>query len=164
MKLCFQPIDEAAIRTILIWRYERPYHIYNLSLHPDDPYVSAMEMDYFLTPAFAFQAIFDEETAEQVAFCSFGSDGQVTGGDYREEALDIGMGVRPDLTGKGLGAFFATAVIAFAIQTFQPPKLRVTIASFNQRAMRVWQKNGFHPVQTFENPSNMGFTIFTRSC
>jgi RimJ/RimL family protein N-acetyltransferase len=165
MKLHFQPFDEQAIQTMMAWQYERPYHTYNMSLHPDDPYISPMEMDYFLSPAFAFHAILDEETAEQVAFCSFGGDAQVYGGDYSEAALDIGMGVRPDLTGKGLGALFATAVITFAIQTFQPSKLRVTIANFNQRAIRVWGKNGFQPIQTFESvDSKMPFTIFTKSC
>lgn len=84
-----------------------------------------------------------DENSELVAYCSFGQDGQVTGADYRDQALDIGMGIRPDLTGRGKGAEYAKAVLEFADSFFKPKAFRVTIAAFNKRAIRVWQKLGF---------------------
>ena len=59
------------------------------------------------------------------------------------------IGMRPNLTGQGYGSDFAAAAMNFAIKIFQPPVFRVTIAAFNLRARRVWEKNGFHQVQTF---------------
>jgi len=74
----------------------------------------------------------------------------VPGGDYSDEALDIGLGVRPDLTGRGQGLTFVQTVLAFAQKQYTPAAFRVTIAEFNKRALRVWQKAGFRAVQRFE--------------
>ncbi len=46
-------------------------------------------------------------------FCSFGADGQVAGGDYSGQCLDIGMGIWPDLTGRGNGKRYAQAVVSY---------------------------------------------------
>lgn len=92
-----------------------------------------------------------DEVEELVGFCSFGEDGQVPGGDYHLDALDIGMGIRPDLTGRGLGINYVNSVLEFARGTFNPCRFRVTIAAFNQRAMRVWQKAGFRQESGFRH-------------
>ena len=137
------PLSRAGIDSITQWRYAPPYDLYNLDgpLRPED-------IDYFLDPAFAYHEIANA-AGVIVGFCSFGVDAQVPGGDYQDDALDIGMGIRPDLTGHGWGAIFAKAVMAFARDQYRPPRLRVTIAAFNQRAQRVWQKLGFQPVTHF---------------
>jgi ribosomal-protein-alanine N-acetyltransferase len=84
-----------------------------------------------------------------IGFCTFGQDARVPGGDYAASALDIGLGVRPDLTGKGHGTEIVTAVVDFAMRTFEPQRLRVTIAEWNTRAQRVWERNGFVPQSRF---------------
>lgn len=54
-------------------------------------------------------------------------------------------------------------VIAFALVTFAPPALRVTIAAFNGRAQRVWQKAGFAEVSRFgRERDRMPFLISTK--
>ncbi|MCP5094673.1 MAG: GNAT family N-acetyltransferase [Chloroflexi bacterium] len=146
MTLTFLPMNEASAYLITGWHYDPPYHIYNIS--SSDPAFIKRAVSYFLDPVYQFQRILDEQ-GKLAAFCSFGVDAQVPGGDYTAEALDIGMGVRPDLTGQGLGATFSKAVIQFAYETYNPPMLRVTIASFNIRAQRVWQKYGFVQQQDF---------------
>lgn len=95
-----------------------------------------------------------DENSELVAYCSFGQDGQVSGGNYRDPALNIGMGIRPDLTGGRKGAEYANAVLEFADSLFKPKAFRVTIAAFNKRAMRVWQKLGFERNLAYNNPSH----------
>jgi RimJ/RimL family protein N-acetyltransferase len=74
------------------------------------------------------------------------------------------LGVRPDLTGQGRGSTYTTAVCNFAVQTFAPTKLRVTIAEFNQRAQHAWAKAGF--VQSYAFRSAHGarpFVVLTRA-
>lgn len=144
MPLRLEPIDEARARELLRWRYEPPYELYNMEAESADEVVG-----FLLDPQNGYYAITDEH-GDLVAFCCFGMDAQVPGGDYRAAALDIGLGVRPDLTGQGQGATYVETVIEFGRRTFQPPALRVTIAQFNQRARRVWEKAGFRPVQTFD--------------
>ena len=143
MSLWFRPLDESSARTLAGWKYEPPYDIYDLaSPEPEDTLL------YLLDPQNAFYGIYGQQDSLE-AFCSFGPDGQVSGGDYSRPALDIGLGVRPDLTGQGNGAAYVNAVIDFANSTYAPERLRVTIAAFNSRALRVWQKAGFQDVQRF---------------
>jgi ribosomal-protein-alanine N-acetyltransferase len=88
----------------------------------------------------------------------------VPGGDYDEEALDIGGGLRPDLTGQGLGPSFMEAALEFGRRQFGPVSFRATVAAFNRRAQRVCEKLGFRPVQTFERMHNgKRFTILVRA-
>jgi [ribosomal protein S18]-alanine N-acetyltransferase len=158
MSLIFRPLDERSAATILDWKYEPPYNIYNLaSPEPKNT------VQYLLDPQNAFYGMYDQQDRLE-AFCSFGPDGQVAGGDYSIPALDLGMGVRPDLTGQGQGAIYVKAVIDFANATYAPERLRVTIAAFNNRARRVWEKAGFQAVQEFRGGwENMDFTIMMKA-
>jgi ribosomal-protein-alanine N-acetyltransferase len=153
----FQPMDEANARAIPEWRYDEPYDIYNIA--PDDV---EKELRCFLDPQNAYYTITGEH-GDLVGYCCFGPDGQVPGGDYRTAALDIGLGVRPDLTGQGRGLTYVNAVLDFARRTFPPTAFRVTIAEFNKRALRVWQKAGFRPVQTFQREKDgRAFVVLMR--
>lgn len=157
------PITAENVEEILTWRYEPPYNIYNMGKDPANPLELKETVTYFLQPEYHFQAILLKSQNELAAFCSFGADGQVAGGDYRAEAIDIGMGVRPNLTGRGLGAMFAGVAIDFAQKTFAPPRLRVTIAEFNRRAQKVWERHNFVPVHRFRaNYGGRPFIIYVR--
>lgn len=137
-------MDEASARAIFEWLYDAPYDLYNL-----DPEDVEENLQVFLDPQCAYYAITDQD-GDLVAYCCFGPDAQVPGGDYRPAALDIGLGVRPDLTGQGCGLTYVQAVLDFALERFEPPALRVTVAEFNKRAQRMCEKAGFRPVQTFD--------------
>lgn len=145
-KLDFRPMDEPGVRAVARWRYEPPYDIYSLNREDEQVLVQT-----FLNPAYHYYQVRDQ-AGDLVAYCCFGPDARVPGGDYAAEALDVGLGLRPDLTGQGQGMAFVHAVLDFARRTFAPPALRVTVAGFNQRALHVWQKVGFRPIQTFERP------------
>jgi len=140
----FKQMNKKNARKILTWRYPPPYDIYNLG-----PEKSEESVAYLMKPENRFFSILSE-SGDLVGFCSFGPDGQVPGGDYRAEALDIGMGVRPDLTGQGEGIRYVRAILDFARETLAPACFRVTIAGFNRRAIQVWSQAGFRPVHTFE--------------
>lgn len=151
----FQPIDESSVRAILNWRYEPPYDFYNY-LEGD------ANLHYLLDPQNNFYKIVDKND-ELVGYCSFGQDGQVTGGDYYNEALDVGMGIRPNLTGRGKGVEYANAVLEFGEGLLKPKAFRVTIAAFNKRALRVWQNLEFEQQQLFERSSDgMHFVVLVR--
>jgi len=84
-----------------------------------------------------------------IGFRSFGADGQVPGGSYDDSALDTGGGLRPELTGRGLGREAIGTGLEFGRQRFAPAAFRMTIASFNLRAQRVVQALGFRRVGSF---------------
>jgi len=149
------PINEKSGQEIIAWHYPEPYQIYNVS--PED---AAETIAAFQEPAYQYFQIRDQDH-RLVAFFNFGIDARVSGGDYSQDALDIGLGVNPDLTGQGKGAHYARIVLQYARDTLDDNVYRVTIAAFNLRARRVWEKIGFTQVQHFQRPTDgMEFNIF----
>ncbi len=90
-----------------------------------------------------------------VGYCTFGEDGQVPGGNYDGAGLDIGLGIKPTRTGSGRGHHYAAAVIDHASTAFEFRQLRVTIATGNKRAVRVWSSAGFAEISRFATPRNV---------
>ena len=157
MKINYRPSDEKSAREFLMWHYETPYDIYNCPHEDVEKYIQ-----YNIDPANNVYAIFDQ-AGQLIAYCSYGKDAQVPGGDYSENALDIGMMVKPELTGRGMGSSFAREVIQNGLHKYTANKLRVTIAAFNKRAIRTWEKNGFQHKQNFKRRGNgMEFVIMTK--
>ncbi|MFI5103639.1 MAG: GNAT family N-acetyltransferase, partial [Terriglobales bacterium] len=86
---------------------------------------------------------------EMVGYFCVGADARVPGWAYDDTALDFGMGLRPDLTGQGMGAEYLQEVIAVIAQRWPQRAFRVTVAGWNQRAIRVCLHAGFRTVATF---------------
>lgn len=163
LHLKFTPLAAAHIPEILTWRYEPPYDIYNMGDGTADPVSLAEALEYFSEPKYHFRAMLRQPEGRLAAFCSFGPDGQVGGGDYSQPAIDIGLGVHPASTGRGLGGMFVGETIAYAEQNFDASRLRVTIAEFNRRAQIVWERHGFIRVDRFvSNYGKRPFLIYVR--
>jgi len=133
------PMTGAYAAQIVTWQYLAPYDCYDMT--------GASEA--FLTSAEGgYHALVRD--GELIGFRSFGADGQVPGGKYDSSALDTGGGLRPDLTGKGLGREAIGTGLEFGRREFAPAAFRVTVASFNERALRVVRSLGFVRTGSFE--------------
>ncbi len=153
MQITVQPLTHDHIRAYGRWQYEPPYDLYNVAGEESE------NLAFFSDPANGYFALVNEE-GDLLGTCNFGADGQVPGGQYDDSAIDVGISMRPDLTGQGLGHIYAGVVFDFARQQFPGQKLRVTIAEFNGRSQRVCEKHGFHVTQHFLRPSDqMPFII-----
>ncbi len=137
------PLTRAHAEDIVTWRYDPPYDVYDMTdAEPDD----------LIDPEAGFHAVLagDGLAGERlVGFRSFGPDGRVPGWDYDDSALDTGGGLRPSLTGRGLGRAAIGAGLAFGRDRFAPAAFRVTVASFNTRARRTVESLGFEVVGSF---------------
>ena len=154
MQIEYRPADETSAREFLQWQYAPPYDVYNCPPDRIEEFIL-----YNIDPINNVHAMFNRE-GELVGYCSYGADAQVPGGDYSKKALDIGMMIKPQLTGQGRGADFAREVIHNGSRLYGPGKMRVTIAAFNQRAMHIWAKNGFQQSQRFKRKTDgMEFVI-----
>jgi ribosomal-protein-alanine N-acetyltransferase len=143
-RFAFEPMGLEAARAILAWRYEGPYAVYNA-----DPAQLEAGARTWAGPNSGGFALRDAG-GEVVGFCSFGADAQVPGGDYAAAgALDVGLGLRPDLTGRGHGLAFVRAILRFGRRRFRPARFRLTVAAFNQRALRVYERAGFRVTHRF---------------
>jgi ribosomal-protein-alanine N-acetyltransferase len=154
----FVPMTAAYARAILAWRYEAPYDFYNANPTMDEADIA----DVFLNPAYHYYAVLDLRDM-LIAYRCFGDDARVPGGDYRADALDMGGGLRPDLTGRGLGPQVLRAAMAFARAHFAPRAFRTTVAAWNTRAIRACIKVGYQPIATFHSPTNVPFVILLRA-
>lgn len=117
------PASEETIRELETWRYEPPYDFYDGDEEP------------ILNPERFFEAR--------------GEDGSLVGFYFFEQkgdALEIGLGLRPDLTGTGLGLEFFRAGIGFARRRFAPARVILAVAAFNDRARIVYERAGFRVV------------------
>ena len=155
----YSPVDEASAREFLTWKYDPPYEVYNYAPENFDK-----DLVYTLDPKNNIYCMYHDD--KLIGYCSFGRDAQVPGGDYSEDALDIGMMIKPELTSQGMGSSYVASVIQYALAEYKPKRLRVTIMASNLRARRVWEKNGFIMSQQFAG--NMGdkgqsdFVILTK--
>ncbi len=147
MNLTFEPMTRELAGEIAAWRYPAPYQRYG---YTDDD--SRETVARFVDPRYRFFA--GLEGGDLIAFRSFGEDGQVRGGDYAGDFLDTGGGLRPDLTGRGLGPAVITQGLAFGHGRFGTCRFRVTVADFNRRALRACEKVGFQPIQHFRRESD----------
>ncbi len=143
-------MNEADAQAIMTWHYEEPYAIYNMDSDLED----TAEMLDRRSPHYAVR----DEQGELIGFFSFGTSAQPW--DTNEPALytenktiDVGLGMRPDLTGKGLGLAFVNAGLAFAREQFVPEHFRLFVLTFNERAIRVYEQAGFQRVQVFTQPN-----------
>lgn len=153
MPVTFRPMTRAYAIEIAKWRYEEPYALND----PDPDGIPAM-----LNPANAYHAMFSG-AGDLIGFCCFGRDAQVPGGDYADErTLDVGEGMRPELTGKGGGNEFVASILDFARAEFSPAAFRVTVATVNERALRVWEKAGFARTHTFQGQTRRGRREFAQ--
>lgn len=138
-------MSEKAAIEILGWKYEKPFDIYNQVLSGE----AILELT-----SSNYKAI--EMDDELAGFFCIGKDAQVPAGHeagaYDGDYLDIGLGMRPDLTGKGLGKAFLDFIIE-EIRRGYDGNLRLTVADFNKRAIRLYEKLDFEKILVFSRGS-----------
>ena len=142
MRFAFVPMTVAYAEQIAQWRYPGIYAFYNLDQDPED-------RDDFLDP----------RQWQDRCYAVLGERDALTGFfvfEREDEAITLGLGLRPDLTGKGLGASFVEAGLRFARRSLRPEAFRLSVATFNRRAIRVYERVGFTSGRVFRQETNGG--------
>ena len=148
MHFAFRPLTEDDARVMTAWRYPGPYAFYDLDA-ADLAEVLAELPDYLAAA---------DEIGNLAGFFSSGPGAQVPGGHraglYPPDALDIGLGLRPDLVGRGLGPAFVAAGLAHLRDNLSPPpeRFRLSVATFTARAIRAYARAGFRSGPRFLSP------------
>jgi len=156
MNLSIHPMTAADAREMLSWRYDPPYEMYTVTAEDIEA-----EVAYQTDSANHYYSI--RQGDELVGHCVFHAEARVPGGDYSEDALDVGIGMCPEWTGKGRGTATTAAVLAFAQEHYQALQFRATVAAWNERAQRVCIQNGFQVKSRFAHPTTgMEFVILIR--
>lgn len=70
------------------------------------------------------------------------------------EAYEISLGLSPDQSGGGLGLKFVLAGLETLAAECSLSRVVLSVAAFNQRAMKVYERAGFRAIRTYSQPTN----------
>ncbi|QHS21761.1 GNAT family N-acetyltransferase [Virgibacillus sp. MSP4-1] len=145
----FKPMtQEQAEQIAYNWHYEGVYSFYDTKADKED-------MEEFP----------DSEQRGESMFAVTGND-ELTGffsiNQVNHDTIDIGLGLHPDITGKGYGLTFLREGLNFAEKKYHPGMITLSVATLNQRAMKVYKRAGFTEAGTFIQNTNGGPYEFLR--
>jgi len=152
MWFTFIPMTLEDARLITSWRYPGVYAPYNFEGEPAE----------LLDTSSPFFAAHDEHN-DLVGFCCFGTAAEIAAvGPSRlststDRTLSVGLGLRPDLTGQGIGLSFVNAILEFADEQYAPEAFRLFVLTWNHRAMRVYERVSFVPLGVLTSDHGLEF-------
>ncbi|GAC1399990.1 MAG: GNAT family protein [Ktedonobacteraceae bacterium] len=153
MYFTFTLMTEEDARIISSWQYEAPYTVYTMGGSEESDALAEM-----LDRRSPYYAVRDEHDM-LIGFYCYGTSAHVGGsmepGLFVEDRMvTIGLGLRPDVTGHGLGLTFVNAGLDFACREFAPKRFRLYVFAWNERALRVYERAGFQHVglSTVQSP------------
>ncbi len=146
-KYCFVPMNQQyAKEMIAYWKYEGIYAFHDY----------ANEADHILETAGWGKGLFAALDEEEVLVGELTIDFFTEAGDpiaydqWTDKRLSraemwIGFGLKPSLTGQGLGENFSRACIAFAMKqyNYHGEYIKLGVPAFNKRALKVYERIGF---------------------
>lgn len=130
MELTGRPMTDAAVRDISTWTYGGAYALYDESSYEEK--------------AASGSSLLDPEKRQQFT-CFYLGD--VLAGYIRlrdeGERVAFGIGLRPDLCGRGYGQQITRQAVALSREAYPGKPLRLEVRSWNGRAIRCYEKAGF---------------------
>lgn len=126
------------------WKYDGVYSFYDMTEDEED-------LEEFLNENSWTDQYFAvlNDSNELVGFYSF---------FFEDEIMWIGLGLKPELTGRKIGTEFAAAGINFGIKKFNYNQnyIALAVASFNKRAIKLYENIGFQFVERYMQKTNGG--------
>jgi len=114
------------------WQYEFPYEWYDTASDP-----RRIELFSNAVRREGLRAVIGDD-GDLVGFFNFVREG---------DEVRIGLGMRPDLTGRGLAQPFIQAGLEYARAQWEPLRFRLWVARWNERALRAYRRAGFVEVE-----------------
>ena len=153
MRFVVRDFGEDDAQAVAAWRYPPPYDVYDETNDPDD-----------------LEALLDETSWPGVFFAVDDADDGTLAGflelRHAGDEVELGLGMRPDLTGQRLGPSFVEAALDFARNRWSPTAFALDVFPWNERAIRAYEHAGFVRgevyVRTFPNGVERTFLRMTR--
>lgn len=156
MHLTSRPLGVIEAREVLQWRYDPPYDLY-------DNEKSEETIHEFTSGSYI--ALYNDQERLFGFFCT-GAPAQVPAGHkqgvYEEALLDVGLGMNPDDVGGGNGYEFCEVILSEITYTYGDVPIRLSVATFNSRAIRVYEKLGFKKMDSFRTEATEFITMVKR--
>lgn len=129
MTFTLRPLRQADAEEIAAWAYPGEYAFYDAAADADDRAL-----------------LLDPERRGDDFYAADGQDGRLAGYVQLKpgpEQVEIGLGLRPDLCGRGLGREFTDAGIDLVRKVHGERPITLAVAAFNARAITVYERCGF---------------------
>lgn len=143
------PLTELHAAEVCTWIYEPPYNIYGwmaweqmkeLGIEFGDPIIREKQ----------YLSVLDKH--EQLAgFAQLFPLG---------DTIRLGIGMRPDLCGHGYGEEFVRAIVQTAQERSATAEIDLEVLTWNQRAIRTYQKADFYITDMYERRTPDGMKPF----
>jgi len=140
---CFRTMNQPEAEEIANnWKYDGVYSFYDVSADAED-----------------YNEFINKDMRADKYFSCYLNDELVAW--YSVEVLEngnleLGLGMKPNHNGKGFGFHFVNAIMVHAASIHRAHGFVLSVALFNQRAIRVYEKAGFVKTETFMQDTNGG--------
>jgi [ribosomal protein S18]-alanine N-acetyltransferase len=151
-RLSVRPLQPQDAEAVASWRYQGPWNAYDSQ--PGDQ----------ITAQAGYHAVVDDE-GSLVGFVCIGQEARVPGLPAEDGITDIGVGMRPDLVGRGLGSAFGAVVLGHVHDLCGDGPLRAVVQSWNERSLRLARRLGFRDTGTHscvQDGRDVSYTILLR--
>ena len=146
------PLRDSDLESIVTWRYGGEYTLYDLS---------AGDRATFTDPANEYLAI--RRRDDLVGYVCLGTEARVAGMTGDPGLIDLGVGIRPDLTGQGQSRWLMPAILSALDRRLGTVTFRAVIKDWNERAQRAAEHAGFRPTGTHENDAGSWMLLERRA-
>jgi [ribosomal protein S18]-alanine N-acetyltransferase len=122
-------MTQADAEAVATWRYAGEYAFYDWTAEPDD-----------------LALLLDPGRRRDAFHVADGEDGRLAGFfqiESRSGSVELGLGLRPDLCGRGLGEGFTRLGLDLIRRVHGPVRITLAVAAFNARAVAVYERCGF---------------------
>lgn len=134
MNIEFRIPTESDAKDIVTWKYEGIYSFYdNDKTDAKKQWASNIHNE---KNTFAMYNM----NNELIGNCSF---------DFDEDKIMLGVQMRPNLTGKGMGTEIVKRILDFGKEKYKFNEIELFVAKFNKRAIRIYEKLGFKTIDEF---------------
>jgi len=124
------------------WKYDGIYSFYD---HNDSNINGYMDGTHFACV---------NNGGDLIGYFCYGNDARIPTLEdnvYDEDFLDVGLGLRPDLCGKGYGLPFFLEGLNYGQMRYKTKNFRLSVAVFNERAIKLYTNAGFYIKQEVTN-------------
>lgn len=157
MKFSFRKVELPEALEIVSWQYPPPYELYNATN-------SAQAINQLLQGF--YYVVFNEGSL--MGFFCYAHSARLSG--HKKHALyadsnylDVGLGLHPHFCDQGLGFRFVQAGLVFAQEQAWKGGFRLTVASNNLRALKVYARLNFQEAGriTWDPRLSLEFLVLT---
>jgi ribosomal-protein-alanine N-acetyltransferase len=150
IRVVVDELSEADIDSMVTWRYGGDYALYDFR---------EADRATLLDPANQFLGI--RQAGELIGHVCLGVEARVAGMTEDPQLVDLGVGMRPDVAGRGESRRLMPALMAALERQLGTVSFRAVIKAWNTRALRAAEHAGFTVSGQLENEAG-AWMLLTR--